>query len=403
MALMPVDEALARVLAGVPPLPAEYVAIADAHERVLAAELAALRTQPPADMSSMDGYAVRGADLTSVPVRLRLVGEVPAGRVFERPLVAGEAVRILTGGVVPAGADTIIIQENTRREGEAVIVHSGEPPGRYIRRAGLDFCAGDLLLRAGRRLTVRDLALAAAMNHAVVPVRRRPRVAVLSTGDELRPPGSALGPGQIISSNGLALAALARAEGATALDFGVVPDRLDATVAAIRRARDWGADVLLTAGGASVGDYDLVQDALTTEGMALSFWKVALRPGKPLMHARLGTISVLGLPGNPVSAQVCALLFLVPLLRHLQGRGDLMLATETARLGRDMPANDERQDYVRGTLADGIDGVPIVTPLGVQDSSLMRGLAGADALLIRPPHAPAAAAGAPSTILRLRH
>ena len=403
MALIPVAEALARVLDGTAPLPAEYVAIADAHKRVLADDLSALRTQPPADMSAMDGYAVRGADIAAIPARLRLAGEVPAGRVFEGVLEAGEAVRILTGGVVPDGADTIIIQENTRRDGDAVVVDQSEQAGRHIRRAGLDFHAGETLLRAGRHLTVRDLALAAAMNHAVVPVRRRPRVAVLSTGDELRAPGTDLAPGQIVSSNGLALAALARAEGATALDFGVVPDRLDATRAAIRRARDWGADLLVTAGGASVGDYDLVQDALVAEGMALSFWKVALRPGKPLMHARLGATSVLGLPGNPVSAQVCALLFMVPLLRHLQGRQDVAPTIETARLGRDMPANDERQDYIRATLTPGDAGPPSAIPLGTQDSSRMRGLAGADALLIRAPHAAAAKAGEPCSILRLRH
>jgi molybdopterin molybdotransferase len=400
--LMPVEEALARVLDGVEALPAEFVPVAAAHERVLAADLAARRTQPPAAMSAMDGYAVRAADVATAPARLKLIGEVAAGRVFGGRVGAGEAARILTGGVVPDGADTIVIQEYTRREGDTIVVEQAEPrSGRHIRSAGLDFSEGELRLARGRQMTTRDLALAAAMNHAVVPVHRRPRIAVLSTGDELVPPGSVPLPGQIISSNGAALAAQARAEGAQVLDLGIVPDKLDVTVAAIRRAREWSAEILMTTGGASVGDYDLVQDALKAEGMELSFWKIALRPGKPLMYGRLGSMRVLGLPGNPVSAYVCALLFMVPLVRRLSGRSDVMPETETVRLGCDLPANDERQDYMRSRLTEDAHG-PVVTPLDVQDSSMMSRLAAADALLIRPPHAPAAKAGEPCTILRLQ-
>jgi molybdopterin molybdotransferase len=401
MALMPVAEALARVLDGAVPLPAEYVAVASVHRRVLAADLVARRTQPPADMSSMDGYAVRAADVAVVPARLKLVGEAAAGRVFDGVVETGHGARILTGGVMPAGADTVVIQENTRREGDVVVVEQGERAGRHIRRAGLDFHEGDVRLKAGRCLTTRDLSLAASMNYAVVPVHGRPQVAVLSTGDELLAPGSDPGPGQIISSNGPALAAMAQAEGALALDLGVVPDRVDATVAAIRRARTWGADILLTTGGASVGDYDLVQDALAAEGMALDFWKVALRPGKPLMHGRLGETRVLGLPGNPVSAYVCALLFMVPLVRRLSGRADSMLATEAAVLGRDLPANDERQVYMRRRLTEAERGHAFATPLDTQDSSMMSALAAAGCLVIREPHAPPAKAGDACTILRL--
>jgi molybdopterin molybdotransferase len=302
---------------------------------------------------------------------------------------------------MPDGADTVVIQENARRDGDGVIVEKGERAGRHIRRAGLDFVEGEQRLPAGRRLNVRDLALAAAMNHALVPVVRRPRVAVFSTGDELLPPGSAPAPGQIISSNGIALCAMARAEGALALDIGIVADRLDDTIAAVRRARDWGADILLTAGGASVGDYDLVQPALAAEGMQLAVWKVALRPGKPLMHGRLGAMRVLGLPGNPVSSYVCALLFMVPLIRRLAGRADLALATETAVLGRDLPANDERQDYLRSALAAGPDGRHIATPLSVQDSSMMSALARAECLVIRAPFARPAQAGEPCLIIPL--
>lgn len=347
MALMPVEEAIALVLAGASPLPAEFIPVATCHGRVLAADLAARRTQPPAAMSSMDGYAVRAVDVAAAPVRLRLVGEAAAGHVMGRAVGPGEAARILTGGVLPGGTDTVVIQENVRRDGDAIIVEQGERAGRHVRPAGLDFVEGTVGLPAGRILTTRDLALAAAMNHAVVPVRRRPRVAVLSTGDELVPPGTLPGPGQIVSSNGAALAALARSEGAEAIDLGIVHDRLDVTVAAIRNARDWGADVLVTTGGASVGDHDLVQAALAAEGMELAFWKVALRPGKPLMHGHLGATRVLGLPGNPVSAHVCALLFLVPLLRCLGDRGtngEHGLPVEEALLGRDLPGNDERQD-----------------------------------------------------------
>jgi molybdopterin molybdotransferase len=401
MALMPVEEALARVLDGAEPLPAEFVPVASAHARVLASDLAALRTQPPADMSAMDGYAVRAADVTKIPARLRLVGEAAAGRLFAGTIGEGEAARILTGGVVPASADTIVIQENTRRDGEFIVIEQGERPGRHIRRAGLDFAEGQQRLATGRRLTVRDLALAAAMNHAVVPVHRRPRVAVLSTGDELVLPGTTPAPGQIVLSNGPALAAMAHAEGAQALDLGIVPDLKDATVAGIRRARDWGADILLTTGGASVGDYDLVQEALAAEGMDLAFWKVALRPGKPLMHGRLGGMRVLGLPGNPVSAYVCALLFMVPLVRRLGGRTDLMHSTETVLLGRDLPENDERQDYMRSRLETGEDGVERAIPVPVQDSSMMSALAASNCLVVRKPHAPAARAGESCEIIRL--
>ncbi len=402
MALIAVEEALARVLGGAKPLSAERVATAEAHGRVLSENLAALRTHPPADVSAMDGYAVRAADVVNVPARLKLIGEVAAGRIFDGTVGTGEAARILTGGVVPAGADTIVIQENTKHdEGDVVIVESSSRKGRHIRPAGLDFREGDVLLRSGRRLTARDLSIALGMNHATVAVHRRPRVAVLSTGDELMPPGSELAPGRIISSNGPPLAAMARAEGADAIDLGIAPDRLADTVASIRRARDWGADVLLTTGGASVGDYDLVQDALAAEGMELAFWKVALRPGKPLMHGKLGTTRVLGLPGNPVSAFVCAFLFMVPLVRRLGGRSDIEPTIASAHLGRDLPKNDERQDYMRATLRREPDGRLVATPLDIQDSSMMTGLAKADCLVIRAPFALAALEGDECTVLPL--
>ena len=398
MALMSVAEALRRVLEHAEPLATEMASLVEAHGRVLGNDIKALRTQPPAAMSAMDGYAARAADVASVPATLKLVGEVAAGHPFEGTVGSGEAARIFTGGVLPAGADTIVIQENTRREGGNVVVLSTATKGRHVRRAGLDFSEGAVMLAKGRRLTDRDLSLAAATNHASVPVHRRPRLAVLATGDELVMPGTIPGVAEIVYSNGFATMALARREGCEVTDLGIAPDRLPETVAAVRRARDLGSDILVTSGGASVGDHDLVQRALAAEGLDLSFWKVAVRPGKPMMHGRLGSMHVLGLPGNPVSSYVCSVLFLVPLIRRLAGRSYCEPVTETARLGCELPQNDERQDYLRATLAQGPDGAMIATPFPAQDSSMLLPLAKADCLLIRAPHAPAAPAGSPCVV-----
>jgi len=302
---------------------------------------------------------------------------------------------------VPAGADTIIIQENTTRAGDIVVVNTPSGKGRHIRVAGLDFALGAVLLAKGRRLNERDLALAAAMNHPALPVHRRPKIAVLATGDELVLPGANPGAGQIVYSNGFATMALARHEGAEVVDLGIAPDRLDETAAAVRRARDSGADILVTSGGASVGDHDLVQRALASEGLALSFWKVAMRPGRPMMHGRLSGMHVLGLPGNPVSAYVCSVLFLVPLIRCLVGRSDCVPQVSSAVLGHDLPENDERADYLRSALALAPDGTEVATPFPVQDSSMLQFLAKADCLVIREPHAPPAKAGTRCAILKL--
>jgi molybdopterin molybdotransferase len=397
--MISVAEALDHVLAHAAPLPSEMAPLADADGRVLAADIKALRTQPPADMSAMDGYAVRSEDVVHAPVRLRIIGEVAAGRPFPARLGAGEAARIFTGGVVPDGADTIVIQEQTRRDGDHVEIQKSSAKGRHIRVRGLDFQSGALLFAKGHRLRARDLALAAGMNHPQLPMHRRPQLAVFATGDELVPPGSEPGPGQIIYSNGFALAALAREEGAGVTDLGIIPDRIEDTIAAVRRAREGGADILVTTGGASVGDYDLVQSAFAAEGMALSFWTVAMRPGRPLMHGRLGAMQVLGLPGNPVSSYVCAYLFLVPLIRRLAGRSDLSPAVESASLGCDLPANDERADYLRARLTTGLDGL-IATPFPVQDSSMTAPLAQADCLVVREPYAAPAKAGSGCRIVK---
>ncbi|HZD89865.1 MAG TPA: gephyrin-like molybdotransferase Glp [Pseudolabrys sp.] len=400
MALMSVAEALSRVLADAAPLPAERVPLDDALGRVLTEDVAALRTQPPASVSAMDGYAVRGADVAGAPVALTVIGEVAAGHPFDGTVRAGEAARIFTGGLMPEGTDTVVIQEHTARDGNRVTVEKPTAPGRNVRRKGLDFAQGQVLLKKGRRLTGRDLMLAAAMNHPGVPVHRRPKVAIVGTGDELVPPGGTLAPGQIVFSNGYALSALVRSEGAAVNDLGIAHDKIDAIVAKVRAARDWGADVLVTTGGASVGEHDLVQRALAAEGLDLSFWRVALRAGRPMMHGKLGGMQVLGVPGNPVSSYVCSFLFLVPLIRVLAGRSDIEPAPQAARLGRDLPANDERQDYLRASLVDGPEG-PVATPLTAQDSSQMALLAQAECLLIREPHAPAAPAGSPCVILKL--
>ncbi len=399
MALISVAEALDRVLAHAAPLPAEQVALDDALGRVLAGDLQALRTQPPADLSAMDGYAARASDVAAAPIVLRVIGEVAAGRPFTAAVGPGEAARIFTGGVMPAGADTVIIQEITERRGDAVTVLKPVKKGRHIRRQGLDFERGQTLFSAGHRVSARDLALLAGMNHQRLPLHRRPKVALFATGDELVPPGREPGPGQIVYSNGFALAALIRQEGAEVVDLGLVRDELDATIAAVRAARACAADVLVTTGGASVGEYDLVHKAFAAEGMDLSFWKVAMRPGRPLMHGRLGGMQVLGLPGNPVSSYICAFLFLVPLIRRMSGRGDLTMPSESAVLGCDLAENDERADYLRAALREDSAGL-IATPFPIQDSSMMVPLAKADCLVIRAPYAPAARAGSRCAIVK---
>lgn len=401
MALMPVSDALAAVLAGAEPLAEEMVALDAAFHRVLARDVAARRTQPPQAMSAMDGYAVRAADAASMDSQLTVIGEVAAGRPFAESVGAGEAVRIFTGGVVPDGADAVIIQEDTVADSKRITVKEAAVAGRHIRPAGVDFREGDVLLRHGTRLTERDLALAAGMNHPLLPVRRRPKVAILATGDELVMPGTTPGPGQIVYSNGYALHALARSEGADTVDLGVAADTLEATTAGIRRARESGADILITTGGASVGDHDLVQQALRAEGIAMAFWKIAMRPGKPMMNGQLGAMRVIGLPGNPVSSYVCGFLFLVPLIRALSGRSVIHHRRERAVLGRDVGANDQREDYLRARLETRDDGALLAVPVNHQDSSLLANLAAAQALLVRAPFAPKAEAGSACEVLRL--
>lgn len=401
MALLPVDQALERILEGLQPLPSEQLPLADAPYRVLAGAAIARLNQPPFDASAMDGYAVRSDDIATVPATLSVIGTSAAGHGFSGKIAAGEAVRIFTGAPVPQGADTILIQENTEKlEDGRITALQSEVAGRHIRRARLDFKEGDIVLEQGRVLDAAALALAAAAGNATVSVIRRPLIAILSIGDELVSPDETPGADQIIASNNFGIAAIAVQDSADVLDLGIIPDDREAIALALQKARSAQADIIITLGGASVGEHDYTREVLLAEGMELSFWKIAMRPGKPLIFGRFGNISVLGLPGNPVSNLVCAHLFLRPLVARLGGRihaPDL----RPAELGEAMRKNDSRRDYVRASVAFGPRGL-VATPFSVQDSSMLSVLAAANALIIRPPDAPAAVAGDRCQVLMLR-
>ncbi len=394
-----VEEARGRLLGPLKPLGAEHVSLAEAAGRVLAEDVAARRTQPPFAVSAMDGYAVRAADVAHVPAELRVVGSVPAGQRHDGRLGAGEAVRIFTGAPVPDGADAIVIQEDTERRGDVVVVKEGAAKGTYVRPAGLDFSEGAVGLKAGRRLTARDVGLAAAMNRPWLLVHRRPRVAIMPTGDEVVMPGDPVGPNQIVSSNALALGALVEGAGGIPVQLPIAPDD-NASLQRIAEGAQ-GADLLVTTGGASVGEHDLVRDALGRTGLTLDFWSVAMRPGKPLMVGRYGATLMIGLPGNPVSTLVCGLLFVRPAIERLSGLAEEPAATPRARLKIGLKANDRRQDYLRAKLTRAADGTLEAEPFAMQDSSMLSLLAAADCLVIRKPHAPAAAAGEPVDIVPL--
>lgn len=400
MSLMTVEEALRLVTGAVAPLPSERVAIGAAAGRVLAADLRANRSQPPADMSAMDGYAARGAETETVGAKLNVIGESAAGRPFTGIVGPGQCVRIFTGAVIPEGADTVVIQENTAREGDVVTLTHATAVLRNVRKSGCDFSQGAVGLKAGTRFSARAVMLAAAMDHAEVTVARRPRVALLQTGDELVLPGQGSGAeSEVVVSNALGLAALARKAGAEVMDLGVARDNLDAIRAAVRSAVESGVDVLVSSGGASVGDHDLMAPALRAEGVDIALHRIALRPGKPLMYGAKGAMRALGLPGNPVSSHVCGLLFLVPLLNALQGEDVPAYRTVPARLAVPVRANDVRMDFMRARFLRDSDGSLLAEPFAVQDSAMLSILAAADGLLIRPPYAPAAEAGAPCEVI----
>ena len=395
--MISVDEAVARIVAAFTPLAHETVAIGDAAGRVLAEDAIALSSQPPSAVSSMDGYALRAADAAHAGSRLRVIGAAPAGHPFAGKVGAGEAVRIFTGGVVPDGADTIVIQEDASASGEQVTLNVAAAAGRHIRIAGLDFKQGEALGVTGQRLSARDLSLIAAGDVSHVKVRRRPRVVFAATGDELSLPGGRRKPGGIVASSGYALAAMIERWGGDAIDLGILPDTSQAVASIADKATD--ADLIVTLGGASVGDHDLVQKALGPKGFELDFWKIAMRPGKPLIFGKLGKVPLLGLPGNPVSTLVCAMLFLRPAISAMLGTKDEK-EMATAKLSGGLKENDGRQDYVRARV-EMKNGERFVEPFAVQDSSMLSVFARADALIVRMPNAPAAKAGDAVSVLFL--
>ncbi|NTS64027.1 molybdopterin molybdotransferase MoeA [Sphingomonas sp. HHU CXW] len=392
MTLLPIEEAQARVLALGTVAAHEDVAIGDALGRWAVHPIHAARTQPARDLSAMDGYAIRFADL---PGPWQVIGESAAGKPFAGRVAAGQATRIFTGAAMPDGADTVLVQEEAERDGERLILAGEGPPhlSRNVRRRGLDFSVDDVLVDAGQRLTPARLAVCATGGVARVTVARPIRVAIAATGDELVEPGTSAGPDTLPESNRLLLRALFADLPVTFVDLGILPDQLDVLTRAFAQVE---ADVLVTTGGASVGDHDLVRPALHAAGYALDFWRIALRPGKPMLAGRRGATTVIGLPGNPVSAFVTALLFVRPLVAHLSGAADPYPSPTSAILGEPLAANGNRTDYLRAELRDGRAYASTI-----QDSSMLRTLARSTCLIIRPPHAPAAQAGDSAEILMI--
>lgn len=393
MALISVADALARVLDGVAALESEKVALTDAAGRVLAVDLKAKRSQPPFAASAMDGYAARADDL-ALDKPLAVIGDAAAGHPLDKEVGPGQAARIFTGAVVPRGADTVVEQEAATRTGNEVRLTT-RALGKHIRAAGVDFREGETLLAKGRRLTARDIGLAAAMDHAAIEVARRPRLAIFSTGDELVTPGAGGAPDRIVASNPYSVGALAAHHGAEITRIDILKDRVETIAEAISGASADGTDIVVTLGGASVGDHDLIRPALERAGASIDFHRVALRPGKPTLYGRAGATRLIGLPGNPVSAYICAIIFLVPLLRKLQGCADASIARVPAVLGANLWENDEREDYLRASCSRDAQGRLIATPFerARQDSSLTTMLARADCLVIRAPNARPARAG----------
>ena len=406
MALLPVAEALHLLLADKMPSGHENVALHQAGNRVLATSIFASFNQPPFDASAMDGYAIRFADAEQLPVTLKVIGESAAGKGFVGTLKSGEAVRIFTGAPLPAGADTVVIQENTKQENDQVTLLEDVEKGRHIRLSGLDFRDGECLLQTGHVLDPTSLSLAAASGHAKLQVYTQPRTAILATGNELVPAGTVPAADQIVSSNSYGVAEIVRRNGGIAEDLGIVPDDLVKIEQSIRNVAASDADILITLGGASVGDHDLVHKALINCGVDLGFYKIAMRPGKPLMFGTLARdgkkpLLVLGLPGNPVSSLVCSYVFLAPLVARLAGKTP-MTRIISAVLAQDMAENGNRRDYARATLTYNSNGELLATPLPVQDSSMLTVITRADGLLIREPFAQAAKRGDRCPILLIR-
>lgn len=393
-----VDEALASIRAAISPVATEELFITDALGRVLADDVIAAVSHPPQAVSAMDGYAVRFADVATLPATLTRIGEAAAGHKFDGTVGPGECARIFTGGAVPAGADTIAIQEDADVSGDRITIKDVGPKGDFVRPEGLDFMAGKVLLPAGRLMTARDIGLAAAAGATWVRVRRKPRIAVLSTGDEIAMPGAPRRDDQIVSSNSVALVAYAKVLGAEAVSLGIAAD----TPASLkeRLADAQGFDMLVTSGGASVGDHDLVQSAFGEEGLDLGFYKIAMRPGKPLIFGHIGKTVLLGLPGNPVSTGVTTAIFVRAAIEKMLGLAPAPLY-EAAILGCDVPKNGKRLDFMRAALTPSETGLPTATPYELQDSAMLAAFAHADCLVKREIGAPPAKAGETVQIVRL--
>lgn len=392
--LLSLADAQMRLLALAPPLPAVRIPIERAFGRYLAEDLQALRTQPEQPLSAMDGWAIRAGDL---PGPWQIIGESAAGHPFAGTLAAKQTVRISTGAIVPAGADAVLVQEDCRRDGSRLLL-DGTPPKpahRHIRQPGLDFTAGDSILAAGARIGPAQLALAIAAGHADLPVGSSPKVTVIDCGDELARPGEPLLDGAVPASNGPMLAAMLTAEGCAVQRDGPLGDDRAVLENAFKDAAD--SDVLVTSGGASVGDHDLIRPVLQDIGAEIDFWRVAIKPGKPIMVARRGRQIILGLPGNPVSSFVTAFLFLVPLVRSLAGARDGLPGIERASTMEDLPKTGKRAEFLRGQLHDGR-----VRIARVQDSSALLPLSRSNVLVVRPPMSPAAPAGTDVLVHRLR-
>ncbi|MBL4739499.1 MAG: molybdopterin molybdotransferase MoeA [Sneathiella sp.] len=397
--MISVDDARANILKNISPVSTETISIDEAAGRLLAEDVFARRTQPPVDLSAMDGYAVKASDVAQVPTDLKVVGEAPAGGSYDRLVNKGEAIRIFTGGPLPEGTDAIVIQEDTMRDGDIVTIQESSPEGHYVRSAGLDFSEGQIGVKTGKQLTPRDIGLLAAMNIPWVTVRRKPRIALLSTGDELVRPGEPVGPNQIISSNSLLVAAMIRQAGGIPIDLGIAKDNEQSLRQMASGAKS--ADMLVTLGGASVGDHDLVQSVLGKEGLKIDFWKIAMRPGKPLMFGDLEGTPMLGMPGNPVSSMICSYIFLYPAIDALLGRPLRTPPTVPALLSHNIGANDRREDYQRAQIIGNENGMPCIKLFSNQDSSMLSALSAANCLLKRIPFAEPALKGSQVEIILL--
>ncbi|USG59600.1 molybdopterin molybdotransferase MoeA [Sneathiella marina] len=403
--MISVDEARFQILKELSIVDTEVVSLDKALGRVLTEDVMARRTQPPSHMSAMDGFAVKAADTQSIPANLKIIGDAPAGGSFEGIVRTGETVRIFTGGPLPEGTDSIVIQEDTNLGEDSqkdgyVEIRETTPVGHYVRPAGLDFQDGTIGLTANRRLSARDIGLLAAMNVPWVTVCRKPRIALLSTGDELVRPGEPVGPNQIISSNSLLVAALIQQSGGEAIDLGIAKDNEDSLRQMAAGAKS--ADMLVTLGGASVGDHDLVQSVLGKEGLSVDFWRIAMRPGKPLMSGDLNGTPMLGMPGNPVSSMICSFLFLIPAIDALLGLPPRRPPLSTAVIAHSVKENDQREDYLRARIIGKSDGLPVVELFDKQDSSMLSPLAAADCLVLRGPFASSLPAQSQVEIIHLK-